>query len=132
MSIKLYLRPCVMGFVCIWLLTACQQRLNHPQPDDGIQMQQLSALVAGSQYLKQDCNRSGIPEDKVLIETALYLAKNRGWSVGNNEYNQLNNKSHERYKALVQAESAHMQKCAQLEKLVSPFLDEAKRSNNKL
>ncbi|MFQ6292690.1 type II secretion system pilot lipoprotein GspS [Yersinia enterocolitica] len=125
MIAKLYLFKVVMGLSAAFILAGCQQKLSQPAPE--VKIKQISALVASSSYLKKNCKRSDIPEDNILIDKALYLSSQKGWSIDENQYNQLINKIQERYQSLLKDDSPHMQKCAQLEKLVTPFLDEAKR-----
>ncbi|WP_261423178.1 type II secretion system pilot lipoprotein GspS [Serratia quinivorans] len=83
------------------------------------QVKQLSALVAGSEYLKARCHRADIPVEGSLIQTALQLAETRGQRVDEAE---LQSSSQERLQQLLTSAPVEAT-CAQLNQSLSPFIN---------
>lgn len=118
-------------FLPLVLLTGCQQPMNKPvQPTAQQQIKQLSALVAGAHYLQKDCQRKDVPDEEVLVKTALKLATARHWDTGAPAYKLLGEHSRERYLALVKENSAEKSLCNELNLLMVDFVDEAQRNLN--
>ncbi|CNL33603.1 type II secretion system pilot lipoprotein GspS [Yersinia proxima] len=113
------------------LLAGCQQPMNKTvQPPAQQQIKQLSALVAGAHYLQKDCQRTDVPDEAVLVKTALKLAASRHWDTRAPAYKLLGEHSQERYLALVKENSAEKSLCNELNLLMVDFVDEAQRNVN--
>lgn len=111
------------------LLTGCQQPINKTaQPAAQQQIKQLSALIAGAHYLQKDCQRTDVPNEAVLVKTALKLAASRHWDTHVPAYKLLGEHSQERYLALVKENSAEKPLCSELNLLMVDFVDEAQRN----
>lgn len=113
------------------LLVSCQYPIKTkiPSLNPQIQINQLSALIASGIYIKKNCNRLDIPDDTILIQTALHLAQRRHWDTQVVEYQKLTDTSQARYQALLQDNTTHTKKCAQLNPLTEKFIAETKRHN---
>ncbi|CNL78781.1 putative secretion protein [Yersinia aldovae] len=116
-------------FLPLVLLTGCQQSINKPtQPTAQQQIKQLSALIAGAHYLQNECQRTDVPDEAVLVKTALKLADSRHWDTNVPAYKLLGEHSKERYQALVKENSAEKPLCSELNLLMVDFVDEAQRN----
>lgn len=72
--------PLLIGNMVL-ILAACQHPMKktaNPVATDS-QIKQLASLVAASEYLKYQCNRSDIPADDEIIRAAFRSAEKRGW-----------------------------------------------------
>ncbi|MDA5498170.1 type II secretion system pilot lipoprotein GspS [Yersinia aleksiciae] len=111
------------------LLTGCQQPVNktiNPTPQQ--QIKQLSALIAGAHYLQKNCLRVEVPDEAVLVKTALKLAVSRHWDTNVPAYKLLGEHSQERYQALEKENDAEKSLCSELNLLMVDFVDEAQRN----
>ncbi|MGE4802326.1 type II secretion system pilot lipoprotein GspS [Yersinia hibernica] len=118
-------------FLPLVLLAGCQQPVNKkPQPTAQQQIKQLSALIAGAHYLQQQCQRTDVPKEAVLVKTALNLAASRHWDTSVPAYKLLGEHSQERYLALVKENKAEQPLCTELNLLMVDFVDEAQRHTN--
>lgn len=116
------LRTCVFVFL-VTALSGCQQRppAQALQPQ---QLNQLSALVAGSNWTRDYCQRSDIPDQQTLMRGALGQAKTRGWNTTQIEPQMLSNAINQRYAALTKDNQTNAQKCAALNVAIAPFLNQ--------
>lgn len=105
------------------VLSGCQQNRQSPtfQPE---QLNQLAALVAGSNWTRDYCQRSDIPDRQTLLRGAIHLAEKRGWNSKQIAPQTLNNTSHQRYDALTMDSQSTSQKCAALNVALAPFLQQ--------
>ncbi|MBS0056553.1 type II secretion system pilot lipoprotein GspS [Yersinia sp. Marseille-Q3913] len=111
------------------LLAGCQQPVNKTiQPTVQQQIKQLSALVAGAHYLQKNCQQMDVPDEAVLVKTALNLAVSRNWDINVPAYKLLEEQSQERYQALVKESDAEKPLCPELNLLMVDFVDEAQRN----
>ncbi|MHA0902000.1 type II secretion system pilot lipoprotein GspS [Enterobacter ludwigii] len=112
------------------LLVGCQQTVNKsPVPVASEQIKQLSALVAGGHYLQQQCKMNDIPDEDILLKTALNSARNRGWDTTVPAYQILAEQSQFRYNAILMDEGReNAAECSRLQLLLVDFLHAA-RSN---
>ncbi|MRS18712.1 secretion protein [Enterobacteriaceae bacterium RIT692] len=115
-------RICVFIFMAA-ALSGCQQ---HPpaaalQPQ---QLNQLSALVAGSNWTRDYCQRSDIPDQQTLMHGALNQAQKRGWNTAQIQPQMLNSAINQRYDALTRDNQTNAQKCAALNVAIAPFLNQ--------
>ncbi|MDN0112156.1 type II secretion system pilot lipoprotein GspS [Yersinia mollaretii] len=116
-------------FLPLVLLTGCQQPMNKTiQPTAQQQIKQLSALVAGAHYLQKNCQRAEVPDDAVLLKTALNLAASRHWDTRAPAYKLLGEQSQARYQALVKENETDKSMCTELNLLMVDFVDEAQRN----
>ncbi|WP_145558560.1 type II secretion system pilot lipoprotein GspS [Yersinia mollaretii] len=111
------------------LLAGCQQPMNKTiQPTAQQQIKQLSALVAGAHYLQKNCQRAEVPDEAVLVKTALNLAASRHWDTRAPAYKLLAEQSQARYQALVKENETDKSMCTELNLLMVDFVDEAQRN----
>ncbi|WP_145500656.1 type II secretion system pilot lipoprotein GspS [Yersinia bercovieri] len=111
------------------LLVACQQPVNKTiRPTAQQQIKQLSALVAGAHYLQKNCQRMEVPDEEVLVKTALNLAVSRHWDISVPAYKLLAEQSQQRYQALVKENDAEKPLCTELNLLMVDFVNEAQRN----
>lgn len=116
-------------FLPLILLTACQQPVSKmTQPTAQQQIKQLSALIAGAHYLQKQCQRTDVPDEAVLVKTALKLAASRHWDTSVFAYKLLSEHSLERYQALVKENNTEKSLCVELNLLMVDFVDEAQRN----
>lgn len=110
--------------VTLFFLTGCQQKLAHPVIAEKEQLDQLSALVAGSSYLRQYCHRSDIPADPQLLSAALNQAGQHDWRVSPDT---LMEASQQRFQALTQDKVSPEMRCAALNGAMAPFVEQARQ-----
>ncbi|WP_145932206.1 type II secretion system pilot lipoprotein GspS [Yersinia bercovieri] len=116
-------------FLPLVLLAGCQQPVNKTiQPTAQQQIKQLSALVAGAHYLQKNCQRMEVPDEAVLVKTALNLAVSHHWDTRVPAYKLLGEQSQQRYQALVKENDAEKSLCTELNLLMVDFVDEAQRN----
>ncbi|MCW6031375.1 type II secretion system pilot lipoprotein GspS [Pantoea sp. JK] len=113
---------CVFVFLAT-ALSGCQQ-LSPAQALQPQQLNQLSALVAGSNWTRDYCQRSDIPDQQTLMRGALGQAKNRGWNTAQIDPHELSNAINQRYAALTKDHQTNAQKCAALNVAIAPFLNQ--------
>ena len=119
----------IIWFLPLVLLTGCQQPASKiSQPSAQQQIKQLSALIAGAQYLQKNCQRAAVPDEAVLIKAALNLAVSRHWDTGVPAYKLLGEQSQERYQVLVRENNAEKSLCTELDLVMVDFVDEAQRT----
>ncbi|WP_042959260.1 type II secretion system pilot lipoprotein GspS [Erwinia tasmaniensis] len=91
------------------------------------QLAQLSSLVASASWLKQNCHRGDIPDKVILVNKALDLAKERGWTVDRNFRQQFAQQVSTRISALDADSPSQSVKCAALNQAVVPFIQYAQK-----
>lgn len=116
------LRSFVLGAAATLFLAGCQQKPHQPPPPVAAQVDQLSALLAGGHFLRQNCARADIPDDVKLQRTAMRIAQQRGWNTQAVEYRQLPARTQERYQALQQDSTLMSEKCAALNRSTARFI----------
>jgi general secretion pathway protein S len=106
------------------LMQGCQQSSRSYAEETPVQKQlaQLSAILASSEYLRNQCNRNDIPDKKDLTQKALNMAKDRGWDSGAQAYKNLNALTEQRYQHLLNDETPKKEKCSLLSQVVAPFV----------
>ncbi|EKN4199681.1 type II secretion system pilot lipoprotein GspS [Yersinia ruckeri] len=110
------------------LLAGCQNSVTQvSQPTAQQQIKQLSALIAGAHYLQKDCQRTDVPDEAILVKTALKLATERHWDINTPAYQLLGEHSQKRYQMLVKENNADQQLCTELNLLMVDFVHEAQR-----
>ncbi|MGG7668665.1 type II secretion system pilot lipoprotein GspS [Yersinia sp. J1] len=92
------------------------------------QIEQLSALISGAMYLRQECQRKDIPDESILMQTAVKLAMERNWDTKAPAYQALKGKSQARYQALVEEIGTDNNQCSSLNLLLADFAYEARRN----
>lgn len=107
------------------LLTGCQHTAKIPQPPVATQLDQLSALLAGTQFLREHCARTDIPGQDKLQRTALETAEQRGWNTRVADYQQLPAQTETRFQALLQDNTPENEKCATLNRSTARFIAQA-------
>jgi general secretion pathway protein S len=113
-------RLCIfIGFAIV--LSGCQQKTPSRaiQPE---QLNQIAALVAGSHWTRDYCQRSDIPERQVLLRSAINQAEKRGWNIKHTATQTLTNIINQRYDALSMDSQSTSQKCVALNVALAPFL----------
>ena len=108
------------------LLAGCQQKAHQPPPPAVTQVEQLSALLAGGHFLRQNCARTDIPDDVKLQRTAMRIAQQRGWDTHAAEYRQLPARTQARYQVLMQDNTPLSDKCATLNQSTARFVAAAR------
>jgi general secretion pathway protein S len=124
------IRSFTAGIVTMLLLTGCQQRERQPQPVPATQVEQLSAVLAGGYFLRQNCARTDIPDDVKLQRTAIHIAQQRGWDIHTPEYQQLPARAQARYQALMQDSTPMQDKCAALNRSTARFVAAAQSEHD--
>lgn len=114
-----------LAVLTLALLAGCQQTPNKPQPPVTAQLDQLSALLASSQFLRQNCSRADIPAEAQLQQATLQVAKQRGWNTEVADYQQLPARVQTRYQALLQDSTPATEKCATLNRSTARFIAQA-------
>ncbi|HEI8865488.1 TPA: type II secretion system pilot lipoprotein GspS [Serratia odorifera] len=113
----------------VLFLTGCAQPANKYSPlVANQQIKQLSALVAGSHYLRQQCKIGNIPDEDRLLNTALASAQRRGWDTQAPAYALLAEQSRARYDELIAEDTAESRPCSRLHLLLIDFLHAARSS----
>jgi general secretion pathway protein S len=85
------------------------------------QVNQLSAFMAGSQYLRDYCYHSDIGSDNRLNQQVLKMAENRGWDISKQEYLKLNNLAADKKQLLLNDPTASEIKCIALSSELGTF-----------
>ncbi|QBC03381.1 type II secretion system pilot lipoprotein GspS [Enterobacter cloacae] len=118
--------PLTLVIVGISLLVGCQQRTNQTTsaPTTDTQLEQLSALLAGSHFLRENCARADIPGDAQLYSAAMKSAAGRGWDTRQAQYQQLPTRTQQRYELLQQDTTSLAEKCATLNRSTARFIAE--------
>lgn len=102
------------------LLSACQQTKRPeaaPVPPEA-QANQISAVIAGTRYLKYQCGFRELPDDERIEGAARSEAHQRGWEPPQN----LNIQSLAFYQQLLQDSTPVAVQCEQFQQLLQPFL----------
>lgn len=118
------------------VLAGCQQSApTAPKPvsnlapvPESAQMNQLASLIAASRYLRQQCNRGDLPDDATINQTALTLAKQKGWNINNNQA--LAQMSHTLYQGLLEDTTPKETQCMTFNRSLVPFIDAMRSPRN--
>lgn len=115
--------------LCNILVTGCSTSTgNNENPMlDTQHQQQLAALIAGSQYLKENCQRSDIPAISVLTKTAIAEAKKKKWSVNQRMTDALPDDARTIINRLNQDPAPVAQKCAYFNQSLATFIEASRR-----
>ncbi|TQI80086.1 type II secretion system protein S [Serratia fonticola] len=109
--------------VLLMVVAGCQQVSHQPQPPVQAQLDKLATQLAGGRFLRQNCDRSDIPDDVKLQRTAMRLAEKQGWDTHQASYQQqLAAQTHTRYQALVADKALLSEKCATVNNRTARFI----------
>ncbi|PKB87502.1 hypothetical protein A8A01_24090 [Ewingella americana] len=118
---KKYLCPLSLCLLGPLFLAGCQQRpAASIMPEQ--QIQQLSALVAASDWLRDNCERRDIPAKPNLLTSAVKQGEARGWKSTASTTQELSASVERRYQAITEDSMAKSEKCATLNSAAAPFL----------
>ncbi|WP_283603902.1 type II secretion system pilot lipoprotein GspS [Serratia proteamaculans] len=120
----------LLSFVsCNILLTGCatSTQSNTDPTLNGQHQQQLAALIAGSEYLKENCQRSDIPAMSVLTKTAISEAKKKQWPVDESLSDTLPTEARNIINRLNQDPAPVAQKCAYFNQSLATFIEASRR-----
>jgi len=120
----------LLSFVsCNILLTGCatSTQSNTDPTLNGQHQQQLAALIAGSEYLKENCQRSDIPAMSVLTKTAISEAKKKAWPVDETLSDTLPTEARNIINRLNQDPAPVAQKCAYFNQSLATFIEASRR-----
>nr|WP_314689478.1 type II secretion system pilot lipoprotein GspS [uncultured Pantoea sp.] len=109
-----------MSLSFLWL-SGCQQQ----QPAREVtaeKVNQLAALIASAEWLRDHCQRSDIPSNAVVEQSANKLAEARGWMVSTLSRQAMKDAAERRYLAMSDDSILISQKCAQLNQAAVPFI----------
>ncbi|CAI0736966.1 type II secretion system pilot lipoprotein GspS [Serratia quinivorans] len=120
------LRTSVLGAMALVFLAGCQQTTHQPSPPLQAQLDKLSAMLAGSHFLRQNCGRTDIPDDVKLQRTAMRVAEHRGWDTHAAGYQQLPALAQARYLAILEDRQLLTDKCAAMNNRTANFVAAAK------
>lgn len=114
------------------LLTGCSlstsdQGASLAQPQ---QVEQLATLVAASGFLRDNCQRSDVPEQSTLLKAALSQAKSKGWRVSGAAQQQLPAQAQSILADLNQDGTPLAEKCAYFNQQLAPFIELARRQSS--
>ncbi|MFN1142590.1 type II secretion system pilot lipoprotein GspS [Serratia quinivorans] len=116
-------------FLCNLLLAGCSTSADNkanPMLDTQHQ-QQLTALIAGSEYLKENCQRSDIPAISVLTQTAISEAKKKHWPVSTAMADALPADARSIINRLNQDTAPIAQKCSYFNQSLATFIEAARQ-----
>ncbi|MGM3226773.1 GspS family T2SS pilot lipoprotein variant OutS [Dickeya zeae] len=85
------------------------------------QISQLASLVAASKYLRVQCERSDLPDDSVILKTAMKVAAQKGWDT--TRYQTLPQLSENLYQGLLKDGTPKATQCSSFNRTMTPFLD---------
>ncbi|QDX29323.1 GspS family T2SS pilot lipoprotein variant OutS [Dickeya poaceiphila] len=85
------------------------------------QLNQLASLVAASKYLRMQCERSDLPDDSVMLKTAVKVAAQKGWDT--TRYQSLPQLSENLYQGLLKDGTPRNSQCSSFNRSMTPFLD---------
>lgn len=105
--------------------SGCQQSLKDSQQKivpTNSQLEQLASVLAGTKYLKYNCNRSDLPTDDAIFAVAKRVAKQRGWNTVADET--LYQRSDSLYQGLIRDSTSEQTKCSSFNRRLVPFIDE--------
>lgn len=120
----------LLSFIsCNILLTGCSTSTgsNTDPLLDTQRQQQLAALIAGSEYLKENCQRSDIPAMSVLTKTAISEAKKKQWPVDEILSDTLPTEARNIINRLNQDPAPVAQKCAYFNQSLATFIEASRR-----
>lgn len=110
------------------LLSGCQQpSATIKAPPLVTQVQQISSLIASSEYLRHQCNRSDLPSKTQLQNAAMRMAQQKGWDTKAPEYQQLDTLSNNRYQGLLKDGTPMAQQCSQFNISLAPLIETARQ-----
>jgi general secretion pathway protein S len=89
--------------------------------------QQLAALIAGSEYLKENCQRSDIPAISVLTQTAISEAKKKHWPVSTAMTDTLPADARKIINRLNQDTAPIAQKCSYFNQSLAAFIEASRQ-----
>ncbi|MFV8761827.1 type II secretion system pilot lipoprotein GspS [Yersinia enterocolitica] len=115
----------VVPLLFLLCISGCQKTTSRSQSSQisvDTQVEQISSVIAGAKYLKYKCDRSDFPEDIVINEVAMNIAKKRGWSIP--DYTLALERSDVIYQSIIQDSTSEQIKCGGFNKSLSPFSDE--------
>lgn len=122
-------RYCVPALIL--MLTGCQHSANQTeQPvktsviSPAEQVNQLAAMVAGGEYLRQQCKDTQVPEREALIVQVISLAQQRGWDTHNNAYQTLSSQSEALYQGLLSDVTPSSTQCEFFKKNSKPQIEQ--------
>ncbi|WP_343464774.1 type II secretion system pilot lipoprotein GspS [Pantoea sp.] len=107
--------------LCSLILSGCETP-RHDVPDSHTQRQQLAALIASANWLRDRCHRLDIPAQPKIIAHALAQAKEKGWEMKNIKPQKLQQDIQTRYQAISDDEMTTVNKCGALNRASAPFL----------
>ncbi|CAI1495003.1 Lipoprotein outS precursor [Serratia quinivorans] len=120
------LRISTLGAAALLFLVGCQQTAHKPPTPLQTQLDKLSAMLASSHFLRQNCHRQDIPDDVKLQRTAMRVAEHRGWDTQATGYQQLPALAQARYLAILEDRQLLSDKCAALNNHTKNFIAAAK------
>lgn len=125
-----------LPFLLIFFVVACQTIEKNPVPLNS-QITQLSSLIAATQFLRDYCSRSDIPDDEQVTQAAMIAAKNKGWNIENYKkidengflpINRIQLRSKDIYRDLNNDKTPQSEKCQEFNVSLSPFINIVKLS----
>ncbi|WP_261421174.1 type II secretion system pilot lipoprotein GspS [Serratia quinivorans] len=116
-------------FLCNLLLAGCSTSAgNNANPMlENQHQQQLAALIAGSEYLKENCQRSDIPAISVLTQTAISEAKKKHWPVSTTMTDTLPADARKIINRLNQDTAPIAQKCSYFNQSLAAFIETSRQ-----
>lgn len=91
------------------------------------QVEQLATLVASSDFLRDNCQRSDVPASMKLIAAALSQAKSKGWGLSGAAEQQIPTRAQRILADLNQDGTPLVEKCAYFNRHLAPFIELARR-----
>jgi len=110
-----------MLFMSSLILSGCESARQNV-PDSHTQRQQLAALIASANWLRDRCHRLDIPAEPRVIAHALAQAEKKGWMMKNINQQKLQQDIRARYLAIRDDEMTPVNKCGALNRASAPFL----------
>ncbi|WP_380183830.1 type II secretion system pilot lipoprotein GspS [Kalamiella sp. sgz302252] len=113
--------------VC-FTLSGCQHA-GRAVPEPARQVEQLSALIAGGNYLREQCAQTNLPDANTLTTRALALAEQRGWDRHAADYHRLVPLSAEKERLIAKDPLNEKDKCQKLQDSLALFIAPAAPSS---
>ncbi|WP_338557718.1 type II secretion system pilot lipoprotein GspS [Erwinia sp. E_sp_B04_7] len=113
--------PTIILITLATLLSGCQQT-SRKDPDPATQIDQISSLVAGSHYLREECGRNDIPADGILLSNAFSQAGKKGWNTRAPEYKELMVAIGQKKALIVNDRTQPREKCQKLQAALARFV----------
>ncbi|MGV3345373.1 type II secretion system pilot lipoprotein GspS [Enterobacteriaceae bacterium LUAb1] len=108
--------------ISLLLLAGCQQRMSPSVSPLDAQIQQLSSMVAASDWLRDHCNRSDIPVQRALLRETMTLATERGLRFTEPELKKIQAETEDRYQEISADTTDKSAKCSTLTHEAMPLL----------